>query len=181
RLSAFTVGDRRLGDWAIETITEDMLETFFESLATLAPGTRTKYAQLLKRLFSWARRKEYVRESPLSDESTIKGEKGTERRRRIYTDEEERLLAHADPRLQSLIISALESLARLGELLALKWQHVDLKKPTLLIAAEEAGARKTRKGRVIPISDRLAGVLEMRRTKVAEKDLQLDVYVFGDE
>ena len=36
----------------------------------------------------WAKRKGYIAESPISDESTIKGEKGAERRRRIYPDEE---------------------------------------------------------------------------------------------
>ena len=86
RLSRFLVNDRRLGDWPIAAITEDVLETFFDSLSTFAAGTRTKYAQLLKRLFLWAKRKGYLTESPISDESTIKGEKGAERRRRIHAD-----------------------------------------------------------------------------------------------
>jgi hypothetical protein len=73
------------------------------SIVTCAAGTRTKYAQLLKRLFLWAKRRGSIRESPISDESTIKGQKGTERRRRIYPDEEGQLLANAGPRLQSLI------------------------------------------------------------------------------
>jgi hypothetical protein len=65
----------------------DVLEMFFESLGAFAAGTRTKYAQVLKRLFLWSKRKGYI------------------------TD---RLLAAAPPRLQSLIIAALESLCRLG-------------------------------------------------------------------
>ena len=178
RLSGFLINDHRLGDWAISAITEDVLETFFESLSALAAGTRTKYSQLLKRLFLWAKRKGYIAESPISAESTIKGEKGAERRRRIYPDEEDRLLAVAPRRLQSLIIAALESLGRLGELLALKWEDVHLDNRTLFIAAQEVGARKTKKARSIPISDRLAAVLEMRRTNVAGEST---AYVFGDE
>jgi integrase/recombinase XerD len=181
RLRRFIVNDRRLGDWPIAAITEDVLETFFESLSTFAAGTRTKYAQLLKRLFLWAKRKGYLTESPISDESTIKGEKGAERRRRIYGDEEDRLLAVAPLRLQSLIIAALESLCRLGELLALKWEDIHLENRTLLIAAEEVGARKTKRARTIPISDRLAAVLEMRRAAVAGEACAGTAYVFGDE
>jgi integrase len=181
RLSGCLVNDRRLGDWAITAITEDVLEKFFESLGGFAAGTRTKYAQLLKRLFAWAKRKRYIAESPISDESTIKGEKGAERRRRIYPDEEDRLLAIAPRRLQSLIITALESLCRLGELLALKWEDVNLDNRTLLIAAKEVGARKTKKARSIPISDRLAAVLKMRRATVTGEARADTAYVFGDD
>jgi hypothetical protein len=92
RLSEFLVNDRRLGEWAIGEVTEDVLEMFFESLSVLAAGTRTKYSQLLKRLFLWAKRKGPINESPISDGSTIEGEKGAERRRRIYPDEEDPLL-----------------------------------------------------------------------------------------
>jgi integrase len=66
--------------------------------------------------------------------------------------------------LQALIIAALESLCRLGEVLALKGEDVHLDNRTLLIAAEEVGARKTKKARSIPISDRLAAV----RTAIGE-------------
>jgi integrase len=181
RLSGFLVNDRRLGDWAMAAITEDVLEAFFESLSGLAAGTRTKYSQLLKRIFLWAKRKGYIADSPISDESMIKGEKGAERRRRVYPDEEELLLAAAPRRLQSLIIAALESLCRLGELLALKWHDVHLENRTLLIAAEEVGARKTKKARSIPISDRLAAVLEMHSTNVTGEVREGAAYVFGDE
>jgi hypothetical protein len=43
RVSGFIVNDRRLGEWAMIAITEDVLETF-ESLSQVAAGTRTKYA-----------------------------------------------------------------------------------------------------------------------------------------
>ena len=163
-----------VADWAIDEVTEDVLEMFFESLSALAVGTRTKYSQLLKRLFLWAKRKGHTNESPMSYESTIKGEKGAERRRRIYPDQEDRLLGAASSRLQS-------SLCRLGELLALRWEDVHLGNRTLLVAAEEVGARKTEKARTIPISDRLAGVLEMRRTNAAGEEHEGTAYVCGDE
>lgn len=90
-------------------------------------------------------------------------------------------MAAAPSRLQSLIIAAIESLGRLGELLALKWEDVHLDNRTLLIAAEEVGARKTKKARSNPISDRLAAVLEMCRTNEAGEPREGTAHVFGDE
>jgi integrase len=53
------------------------------------------------------------------------------RTRRLKESEEDRLLAACDrgrtPLLQPLIILAIETAMRRGELLALRWQHVDLK------------------------------------------------------
>jgi integrase len=72
-------------------------------------------------------------------------------------------------------------LCRLGELLALKWDDVNLDRRTLLIAAKEVGARKTKKARLIPISDRLAAVTKMHRTSEDGETVAKTAYVFGDE
>ena len=70
-------------------------------------------------------------------------------------------------------------MGRLGELLALKWEDVHLDNRTLFIAAQEVGARKAKKARSIPISDRLAAVLEMRRTNASLA--QTSRYLHADE
>jgi Phage integrase family. len=103
----------------------------------------------------------------------LKREKGAQRHRRLLPDvidkngklveagEERRLLAVAGPELQRLIIGALDSGCRRGELLSLQWRDVDLTtKKEIRIRAENA---KTCKSRDIPISARLAAVLEMSR------------------
>ena len=58
--------------------------------------------------------------NPIADPETIKREKHAKRSRRLAPGEEPRLLAVAPPHLQRLIIAALETGARRGELLSLQ-------------------------------------------------------------
>ena len=84
------------------------------------------------------------------------------RRRRGLPDEEKALLnaagsvTHdAGPPTQWLIIAAIETGCRVGELLALQWADVDLKKRTVFVRVVERGARKTGRSRLLPMSARL--------------------------
>ena len=67
--------------------------------------------------------------------------------------------------------------SRRGELLALTWRDVDLPSRQLTIRAETA---KDDEERRLPISDRLAGVLEMAKTDPAGKDYKPTACVFGE-
>ncbi len=107
--------------------------------------------------------------------------------------EEGRLLAVAGTHLQSLIIAALDTGMRCGEILALQWRDVDLPRRELTVRAETA---KTRKTRHLPISARLASVLRMAHTalemflfttdaaRLSDQEraaLVARCYVFGDD
>jgi hypothetical protein len=86
RLRAHPARDgRRLGEWVLSVITEDVLEGFHASLqrAGLAASTRNQYVQVLKASFRWAARKGYLARSPISDDSTLKRTKVAQRRRRL--------------------------------------------------------------------------------------------------
>lgn len=75
------------------------------------------------------------------------------------------------------MIDALESCARKGELLSLTWRNVNLERREMTILAEKT---KTETGRVIPISARLAGILELAKTDPTGKAFEPDDFVFGD-
>jgi hypothetical protein len=71
RLCASLAPDgRRLGQWPMTAITEDLLAGFHASLLAcgLAASTRNQYVQVLKASFRWAARKGYVPRSPISDD-----------------------------------------------------------------------------------------------------------------
>jgi integrase len=181
-----TPDGRRLGEWPLADITEDTIEAFFMTLAPYAVSTRNKYTQLLKASFRWAAKKGYLSRSPISEDSLLKRGRVAQRRRRFHADEETALLKAAgelDPRvgfrLSGLIVAAIETGARKGELLALKFGAVDVKKRTVFIRAEETGAKKTRRPRLLPISTRLEAVLEMAKVDPAGKDYTSEQYVFG--
>jgi integrase len=142
--------------------------------------------QLVKAAFRWASKKGYVGRSPISEDSALKRSKVAQRRRRLLPDEETLLLASAGEvtrgaglRLQWLIIAALESGCRLGELLGLQWADLNLSKRTLLVRAVEQGARKTSQPRQLPVSARLAAVFEMARLDPTGRPYPPAAYVFG--
>ena len=156
------------------------LQVFWDSLRVegLAASTRNKYVQILKAMFRWAVRKGYLARNPISEDSALKREKHARRARRLVGDEEQRLIAAAPPRLQRLILGALESGARLGELLSLLWKDVDLARREITIRATNA---KNKENRHIPISTRLGAVLEMGRFDPAGVPFGPEDHVFGDE
>jgi integrase len=180
-----------LKDKALGAITEDDLEAVLVWLKTQgrAASTRNQYVQLLKAAFRWATKKGYLPRNPISEDSALKRAKIAQRSRRLSPDvidkdgklkehgEERRLLAVAGPRLQNLIIGAIETCARRGELLSLVWRDVNLERGELTIRGEKAKDGDTR---VLPISTRLAAVLKMAKTDPAGEEYKPHHFVFGD-
>jgi integrase len=127
----------------------------------------------------WAVRKGY-RTTPLvhDDSDVVRRRKETQRHRRLEPGEEEKLLAAAEPHLQAVIIAALETCCRQGEVLTLRWADVSLARGEIVLRPEHT---KDREKRVIPISSRLREVVEMRRSDPDGRPLPPMAYVFGDE
>jgi integrase len=179
RLKAFAIDGQPFGAKAFDAITEDDIEAFFVQLRAegLAASTRNKYIQLVKALFRWATKKGYLTRNPIADTEILKREKHAQRNRRLEPTEEAALLEHASTHLQRLIIGALETGCRRGELLALTWRDVNLERRELTVRSETS---KTRTGRVLPISARLAGILELAKTDPTGKTFGPEKFVFGD-
>ncbi len=184
--------EQRFGAKAIGAITEDDIETAFKRLGDTMPGSSwNKYRQLVIHLQRWGQKKGYLTRPWIvfSKDSTIKRQKHARRDRRLVPDvldergrvktpgEERRLLDHASPWLQRLIIAALETCCRRGELLSLQWRDVDLNRGTFRVRAEKS---KTHESREIPISVRLRGVLDMVRQDPDGDDHPPQAYVFGN-
>ena len=140
----------------------------------------------LRHVFRWAIEQGYVNETPFKrgGQTVIKlaTRVETPRQRRLVDDEEQRLLAHAGWHLRGLIIAALGTGCRIGELLTLQWRQVrcdPVGQPTLIdLAAEHT---KTNEHRSIPIGQRLRAVLELRRMDPQGVPLSSEAYVFGTE
>jgi integrase len=144
-----------------------------------------RHLELLRLVFNFAIRKGYrERENPFlrHGQRVVQFAREQGRHRRLLPEEVARLLAEAGPHLQSLIVAALESGCRRGELLSLRWRDilVDARGgfQTISLRAENT---KTDTARRVPISPRLRAVLEMRGTGPDGKPLGPDAFVFGDE
>ena len=93
-----------------------------------------KALKRLRHFCSWAVEKGYASRTPFKTGNGVVAfhfAKERPRSRRLEEDEEQRLLDHADSHLRALIIAALETACRKGELLELRWRDVkwDLKCP----------------------------------------------------
>jgi hypothetical protein len=169
-----------LGQKPLGAVCEEDLEGFIRHVAGMSSAsTRNHYVQLVRAMSRLAVRKGY-RNAPLvtADSNIIRRKKVNARNRRLEPGEEERLLAVAPPHLQRVMIAALETCCRQGELLKLQWRDVSLERGELHLRAENT---KTATTRIIPISDRLRAVFEMAKTDPAGQEFGPMVYVFGDE
>jgi integrase len=168
------VNGRKLGEWRADVITRDMIEAFRRDRPTIA-GNRD--LALLRAAFNWAVLGGLVPATPfkVGTVSAIKLAREESRTRRLEPGEETRLLESARGGTRDLIIAALETGCRRGELLSLQWSQVrgDLFLP--------AGKTKAKKPRRVPISSELQKVLAARRHDPAGDPLLPDAYVFGDE
>ena len=74
----------------------------------------------------------------------------------LNEEEFEKLLQVSPEHLKPILICAYETGMRLGEILSLRWEQVDLEKGFITL---QAGQTKTGEGRKVPISPRLHNVL----------------------
>jgi integrase len=135
----------------------------------------------LRHLMNWAVRQGYLEATPFHRGGLAVVQFAAERprTRRLAADEEGRLLhAATTPLIKALILAALETGCRIGELLGLRVRNVKADQNVLLLPAE---ITKTNEARDVPISRRLKAVLEMRRQAPDRSDLGPDAFVFGDE
>ena len=156
RFGARKLDDIKTGD--IEGLREDLLT------AGKKPATVNRYLALLRNMFNWAVLRGDLDQTPFRRGSLaiIKLEREHNRRsRRLSLDEEQRVLGAANSAVKSLVIAALDTGMRRGELLSLRFKDVDFERNVIHIRAENA---KSKKGRDIPIATtRLRTLLEWLR------------------
>lgn len=198
-----------LGDKAIEDISKADVEAVRDERRAalkgkkLAKGGECGINRLLSRarhLFSWAVAEGYAPGTPFKrgGVTVVKRNQEAEgaRDRRLLLGvperpeheaeavlgEEERLLKYADPHLRALIVAALTTGCRIGELLSLRWAQVRFDDKGTARALELSARRtKTNKARVIPVGHRLRAELVMRRDGPDGKRLPPTAFVFGNE
>jgi len=167
------INGRKFGEWPAESVTREMVEAFRRQRPTIAAN---RDLALLRAAFNWAILGGLVPATPfkVGTVAAVKLAREEARTRRLHPGEEERLLLAANG-LKDLIVAALETGCRLGELLSMEWSQVrnDLFLP--------AGKTKAKKNRRVPISTVLQRVLDARRHDPAGDPLPADAFVFGDE
>lgn len=124
-------------------------------------ATVNRELTVLKRMFSIALREGWILRHPFSGSDTIISSSDETKRTRVLSREEEELLLDAcdenRSKLRPIIIMALDTGMRRGEIFSLRWRDVDLSAKLIHIKALNT---KTLRSRSVPISPRLFSALE---------------------
>jgi len=130
------------------------------------PATINRELATLKKAFNLARREwEWCKDNPVCRVS-MERENNT-RDRWLTLDEEQRLVTMAPSWLQELIVFAIHTGMRMGEILALAWNGVDLFRRTLTVFKSKNGERRT-----LPLNQTVLGLLTR---KYAVRSLTVDL------
>ena len=106
------------------------------------PATVNKELGLVRHAFNVAIREwEWCRDNPMQKVCMEKVR--NERDRWLVPDEEARLLAHSVDWLQDIIVFALNTGMRRGEILDLEWRAVDLARQVLVVMRSKNGEKRT--------------------------------------
>lgn len=149
---------------------------------TLSPASINRTLGLLRHMLNWAVGREYIDRTPFrrGTEVLIRLEReDNKRRRRVSEEEEAALLGVASPHLRSMIIAALDTGMRRGEMLALRFGDIDWKRRLITLRGETTKSRRTR---VVPIGTaRLLAVLDWLRLDSTGGHKGDEVPVFSNE
>lgn len=179
-----------IGDRAIGAIQHSDLELFKQDRLR-TPTRRLKDAKgnnigarslasvhrelaLLRRVFNIAEREGWLAKSPFRRGESLISQAQERKGTRVLSKAEEAALLAAcvgqREHLRAIVICALDTGMRRGEILSLKWSHVDLDNRRITLAALNT---KTLRSRIVPIGDRLLAEL------LSLKAHTLDDSVFG--
>lgn len=116
-------------------------------IAKVAPATVNREVALLKHMFNLAERWGLFQgQNPVRMVKFFHEENDV--LRTLSREEEERLLAHCSPYLQDLVVFAINTGLRAGDILSLTWEEVDLEGSAII-----PKIRKNRKQLEIPLND----------------------------
>lgn len=162
--------DRRLQD-----IDSPDIERFLLRNKAWSAGTRNRYLSMLSAIYKRAIELGYVRGNPAIG---VHRSRETRKPLPLVSIEQQQALLDAMPEhLHLLVLMALDTGARLGELLRIEWRDVDLKQGAILIRRT-----KNHRPRLLRTSARLRRVLAGQREEQIAKDQRIfPALIGGDE
>ncbi len=152
-----------LGDIRLSLITSDDIITYQEKRLNDGRKPRTINIELscLRHLFNIAKlRKKFYGDNPVSKIMML--EVNNEITRVLSFEEENRLISAAPVHFRDILICALATGMRRGEILSLKWDNVDLKRKKISI---ESATTKSKRLRRIPINSELYDIFVRLQNK----------------
>ncbi len=150
-----------------------------------AKGGRVTSNRLLSRfrhIFNWSIERGYATTSPFHVQPgqpklrIVKAGVEAPRTRRLREGEEAKVLKVVGGDLKMIVLTLLDTALRIGELTALTFADVDLKRSALMVRAETA---KTSTAREVPMTARVKAIVESRATAPDGQPHPPSAFVFG--
>lgn len=152
------------GEMTLKEITPAKVQAYqMERAKAVKKATANRSLAILRRAFNLAIRWDLAKENPVSKVDLFPESKG--RMRFLSREEQDDLLAACDKRLRDIVLVALRSGLRKGELLGLRKQDVDFKRGLLILTKT-----KTDRARQVPMTDEVKAVLTRLAFGRAEED-----------
>jgi len=153
--------DRYFKGKTLRTITPWIIEKYkAHRRKTVKPATVNRELALLSHFFTKAIEWGHAKDHPMKGGKVKKLPGEVMRERILNREEEDRLLAEASPDLRPVLILALDTGMRFGEIIGLEWERVDLVQGDLLISQSKSG-----RPRRIPLSARVHEALQKIRER----------------
>ena len=161
------ITSKDIGDYVYQKLEETNPRTGEK----ISRGTTNRHVGLLRRMFNKAEKRGYrvPKKNPVDSSEHFK--KVDSRDVTLTLEEEERLLKAADVNLRPIIVTALHTGMRKGEILSLEWTDVDLEYGRIHVRAEKS---KTHQDRHVPLDNIVHSLLEALRSQNGHSK-----YVFG--
>jgi len=164
------------GDININRIDTRTLDKFITTVYVRAPKAASLYYRTLKASFSKAVVWNYLSENPFKK---IKAPKPIKTFPVFISSIEfQNIIANSPQQyLKDLFITAFYTGMRLGEILNMKWNWIDFQQNIIKVQCSESFTTKSKKERIIPISQTLRNVLLNQFPKVIDVDKNNFVFV----
>jgi integrase len=163
--SAFNEFIRHIGDFPLNSISYKQIETFLSAKRTEASAWTARRCYIaLSSAFETARKWGYIRENIFRQ---IKRPEPPEQRPLFLTKQQfNQLLDGVDDKdFRELIITGVSTGLRLGELVNLEWEHVDLIRRIIDVVNTTEHVTKNKKSRSIPLSEQMHRLLALRKER----------------
>lgn len=159
------------GDMALAKLDGPMLAGIIRQWQTHQSANSIRlYLAVISHLFNIAR-KEWGMVDLINPVELVRKPKLPQGRdRRLVGDEEERLLAacaKTNPELADIVIFAIETAMRQGEIISMEWRRVNWIDHTVYLTY---GLTKTKTARVAPLSEKAEEVLRRQQSRATGKD-----------
>ena len=170
---------RRFNTVLVEQLQTDLMAKGFKEKSEkgMVAGGYNKVLGVLRHMFSKAVEWEMVESETLKRIRKVKLSKEDKRLRFLSLEEAIGLISVCDDHLKPIVMCALNSGMRKGEIFKLTWDEVDLAHGFVLLSKTKNGER-----REIPINDSLKTVFQRLPRRFVERDRQKELvsYVFHD-